>query len=360
MTHEGWTRRDLLRRTALTTAAVLGGGVLMSACESTGGADGGKDALQAAKDAKTIRIGIANEAPYGFADSSGKTTGEAPEVARAVFKALGIDGVQASVVPFDQLIPALTAKQFDVVAAGMNITGKRCQTADFSAPDFSALTALLVPKGSPQGVVKLEDVAAKRVKVAVLSAAVEKGYLIGAGDRPPVASGAPARRGVAGGGTDRSRLQPRDPGPGHHRQRRHGRSCRAGALGCRRRRAGPLVAPSGRVVTPTEPAVIVSGYDGTQESLRAVFWAAAEADRRDNALLVARALDWSWPGGSYPEVALAPLSGGAERLRSDAEAQMREAVREIGHSPPTSRCGRSCSTTCPVRRWLASLPGPKR
>jgi polar amino acid transport system substrate-binding protein len=181
MTHEGWTRRDVLRRTALTTAVVLGGVTALSACESTGGADGDKDALQAAKDAKAIRIGIANEAPYGFADSSGKTTGEAPEVARAVFKALGIDGVQASVVPFDQLIPALTAKQFDVVAAGMNITGKRCQAADFSAPDYSALTALLVPKGNPQGVLKLEDVAAKKVKVAVLSAAVEKGYLTGAG-----------------------------------------------------------------------------------------------------------------------------------------------------------------------------------
>jgi polar amino acid transport system substrate-binding protein len=180
MTHEGWTRRDLLRRTGLTTAVVLGGAAALSACESTGGADG-KDALQAAKDAKVIRIGIANEAPYGFADSSGKTTGEAPEVARAVFKALGIDGVQAGVVPFDQLIPALAAKQFDVVAAGMNITAKRCQAADFSAPDYSALTALLVPKGNPQGVLKLEDVAAKKVKVAVLSAAVEKGYLTGAG-----------------------------------------------------------------------------------------------------------------------------------------------------------------------------------
>ncbi|MEU0529064.1 ectoine/hydroxyectoine ABC transporter substrate-binding protein EhuB [Amycolatopsis tolypomycina] len=181
MTHEGWSRREMLRRTALTTAAVLGGVTALAACESTGGAGDGKNALQAAKDAKTIRIGIANEAPYGFADSSGRTTGEAPEVARAAFKALGIDGVQASVVPFDQLIPALTAKQFDVVAAGMNITPKRCQAADFSAPDYSALTALLVPKGNPQGVLRLEDVAAKKVKVAVLSAAVEKGYLTGAG-----------------------------------------------------------------------------------------------------------------------------------------------------------------------------------
>lgn len=179
MAHGEWTRRDFFRRSAIAGAVTLGGSALLSACQSTG--SGGGDALQAAKDAKTIKIGIANEAPYGFADASGTTTGEAPEVARAVFRALGIDNVQASVVPFDQLIPALSARQFDVVAAGMNITKQRCGAAAFSIPDYSALTALLVPKGNPQGIFKLEDVAAKKVQVAVLSAAVEKGYLAGAG-----------------------------------------------------------------------------------------------------------------------------------------------------------------------------------
>jgi polar amino acid transport system substrate-binding protein len=179
MAHGEWTRRDFFRRSAIAGAVAIGGPTLLSACQSTGG--GGTDALQAAKTSKTIKIGIANEAPYGFADASGNTTGEAPEVARAVFKALAIDSVQASVVPFDQLIPALNARQFDVVAAGMNITKPRCAAAAFSIPDYSALTALLVPKGNPQGIVKLEDIAAKKVKVAVLSAAVEKGYLSSAG-----------------------------------------------------------------------------------------------------------------------------------------------------------------------------------
>jgi polar amino acid transport system substrate-binding protein len=177
MTHGEWTRRDFFRRSAAFGAVAVGGPALLSACTTTSSGD----TLQAAKSAKTIKIGIANEAPYGFADSSGNTTGEAPEVARAVFKALGIDQVQASVVPFDQLIPALAAKQFDVVAAGMNITPPRCAAAAFSIPDYSALTALLVPKGNPQQILKLEDVAAKKVKVAVLSAAVEKNYLTSAG-----------------------------------------------------------------------------------------------------------------------------------------------------------------------------------
>ncbi|KAA9162064.1 ectoine/hydroxyectoine ABC transporter substrate-binding protein EhuB [Amycolatopsis acidicola] len=172
-----WSRRDFFRRSAAVGAIAIGGPTLLAACQSTSSGD----TLTAAKNAKTIKIGIANEAPYGFADSSGNTTGEAPEVARAVFKALGIDGVQASVVPFDQLIPALNAKQFDVVAAGMNITATRCKAALFSDPDYSALTALLVPKGNPQGAKNFQDVASKKLKVAVLSAAVEKGYATGAG-----------------------------------------------------------------------------------------------------------------------------------------------------------------------------------
>lgn len=177
MVQGSWTRRDFFRRSAVVGAAAIGGPALLAACQSTSNGD----TLTTAKNAKTIKIGIANEAPYGFADSSGNTTGEAPEVARTVFKALGIDNVQASVVPFDQLIPALNAKQFDVVAAGMNITATRCKAALFSDPDYSALTALLVPKGNPQGIKTLADVASKKVKLAVLSAAVEKGYATGAG-----------------------------------------------------------------------------------------------------------------------------------------------------------------------------------
>lgn len=168
-----WTRRDLFKWAAFAGAAATG----LAACQSTTSGD----TLTAAKNANSIKIGIANEAPYGFADASGNVTGEAPEVAKATFKGIGINGVQASVVPFDQLIPALNAKQFDVVAAGMNITPQRCKAALFSIPDYTALTALLVPKGNPQNVNTLQDVAAKKAKLAVLSAAVEKGYATSAG-----------------------------------------------------------------------------------------------------------------------------------------------------------------------------------
>ncbi|SDH47206.1 amino acid ABC transporter substrate-binding protein, PAAT family [Actinokineospora alba] len=177
MVGQGWTRREFFRRTAAAGALATTGGWALSACTSVSSGD----PLAAAKAAGKIKIGIANEAPYGFTDASGRVTGEAPEVARAVFKALGIADVEAVATNFDGLIPGVTARQFDMVAAGMNITPARCGQVAFSIPDYSALTALLVPRGNPEGVRGFDDVKAKGLKLAVLSAAVEKGYAESAG-----------------------------------------------------------------------------------------------------------------------------------------------------------------------------------
>ncbi|GEL18955.1 ectoine/hydroxyectoine ABC transporter substrate-binding protein EhuB [Pseudonocardia asaccharolytica] len=173
MTERMWSRREFFRRTAVAGAVALGGPVLLSACTSTGG---GGNALENARNAGTIKIGIAGEAPYGFTDASGRVTGEAPEVARAALQQIGIGEVGAEQVEFGSLIPALNANRYDMVCAGMNITPARCQQAAFSIPDYSALTAFLVPTGNPQGVKTFEDIAAKNLQLAVLGAAVEQGY----------------------------------------------------------------------------------------------------------------------------------------------------------------------------------------
>lgn len=174
MSERMWNRRDLLRRSVWAGAAVLAGPTVLAACTSTGGGSG--STLQNAKSAGTIKIGIANEAPYGFTDQSGKVTGESVEVARAVLKALGINEVQATAVEFGSLIPALNARQFDMVTAGMFINPERCANASFTDPDYTAPTAFLVPKGNPQGIKTFDDVKAKNLRLAVLSGAVEQGY----------------------------------------------------------------------------------------------------------------------------------------------------------------------------------------
>lgn len=168
-----WTRRDFLRTSGLSAAAVAVGG--LSACTRTSSSGGG-GALQQARQSGTIKVGIAGEVPYGYTDKSGKVTGQAPEVARAVFDSIGIHNIDATQVDFGQLIPALNARQFDMVAAGMDITPSRCKNAAFSVPDYVAPAAFLVPKGNPQQVSRFEDVTAKNLKLAVETGTVEQTY----------------------------------------------------------------------------------------------------------------------------------------------------------------------------------------
>lgn len=169
-----WTRRDFFRFGAVAGTAVIGGPALLTACsEVPQGGSGAGGTLQRIKEAGTIKIGIAGEVPYGYTEG-GEVTGEAPEVARAVFKAIGVENVEPTQVEFGQLIPALNAGEFDMVAAGMAVRPDRCENAAFSSVDYVTPTALMVPKGNPQGVQNFEDVKAKGLAIAVLSGTIEQ------------------------------------------------------------------------------------------------------------------------------------------------------------------------------------------
>jgi polar amino acid transport system substrate-binding protein len=188
MTQRPWSRRDFLRRTATAGAVAIGGATVLGACTQVpqagggGGGEGGAGTLQRARDAGTITVGIANEAPYGFTNEQGVVTGESVEVARAVLGRLGIPELNAITVDFGALIGGLTlSRQFDMVTAGMFITPERCQAAAFSAPDYTAPTAFLVPQGNPAGVQTFDQVRDQNLTVAVLSGAVEQGYATDSG-----------------------------------------------------------------------------------------------------------------------------------------------------------------------------------
>jgi polar amino acid transport system substrate-binding protein len=184
---ERWSRRDFLRRTAAVGAAAFGGAVVLSGCQQVPqggqqGAPGGAGTLQRARDAGSITVGIANEAPYGFTDAQGNVTGESVEVARAVLGKLGIPQLNAVTVEFGALISGLTlSRQFDMVTAGMFINPERCRAAAFSVPDYTAPTAFLVPQGNPANVQTFDQVRDQNLTVAVLSGAVEQGYAADSG-----------------------------------------------------------------------------------------------------------------------------------------------------------------------------------
>ena len=169
------TRRGLLRSAVGLGAAtaVIAGGTRIAFAET---------ALERAKAQGFIRVGFANEAPFGYATPDGKLTGEAPEVAKAVLAKIGIPQVDGVLTEFGSLIPGLKAGRFDIIAAGMFINPKRCAEIAFSEPSYGIGQAMLVTKGNPKGVKDYATFASNaNLKLAVMAGAVEAGYAKDAG-----------------------------------------------------------------------------------------------------------------------------------------------------------------------------------
>src|SRR5690606_6810263 len=137
--------------------------------------------LAGLQEAGTVQVGIANEVPYGYEDTDGEATGEAPEVARAVLCEMGIPEVDATGVEFGRPIPRRQAGLLDLRAAGMFISEERAAQVTFSDPDYCVSAALLVPEGNPAGLSDYQSVVDSGVTIAVLSGGVEEGYVEQAG-----------------------------------------------------------------------------------------------------------------------------------------------------------------------------------
>ncbi|NLD76932.1 MAG: ectoine/hydroxyectoine ABC transporter substrate-binding protein EhuB [Acidimicrobiales bacterium] len=162
-----------------------GSSVDTSDCEASDDVVGEPGGLLAGlQEAGTVQVGIANEVPYGYEDTDGEATGEAPEVARAVLCEMGIPEIDATVVEFGNLIPGLQAGQFDLIAAGMFINAERAAQIEFSDPDYCVSESLLVPEGNPDNLSDYQSVVDSGVTIAVLTGGVEEGYVEQAGVPP--------------------------------------------------------------------------------------------------------------------------------------------------------------------------------
>ncbi|GHE96620.1 ectoine/hydroxyectoine ABC transporter substrate-binding protein EhuB [Streptomyces longispororuber] len=161
------------------SAAVLGAAGTLGAAGCSRVPTG--DTLARLKSQGTVRLGIAGEAPYGYIDDDGDFTGEAVELARIIFKRLGVDRVQPVATDFSSLIPGLKTQQFDVVAAGMYINAERCRQVIFSDPEYQMLDSFIVRKGNPMGLRTYQDVVRKKAKFGTGTGYAEIGYAVDAG-----------------------------------------------------------------------------------------------------------------------------------------------------------------------------------
>ncbi|MEW2618777.1 ectoine/hydroxyectoine ABC transporter substrate-binding protein EhuB [Streptomyces sp. NPDC048106] len=169
------------RRTLLGGIAALGAlGAAGCARVAAAGENGG-ELLDRLRAQGVVRLGIAGEIPFGYIDRDGHLTGEAPELAKAVFKRLGVDRVQPVPTEFGSLIPGLNSQQFDVVAAGMYVNADRCAQVIFADPDYQMLDSFIVRKGNPKGLRSYKDVVAKKAKFATGTGYAEIQYAVEAG-----------------------------------------------------------------------------------------------------------------------------------------------------------------------------------
>ncbi|NGN68238.1 ectoine/hydroxyectoine ABC transporter substrate-binding protein EhuB [Streptomyces sp. A7024] len=176
ITHRRLSRRSLLAGTASVGAvAAMGAAAGCSRAEAGESVEGG-DLLEELRDRGMVKVGIASEPPFGFLDEDGEATGEAPAIAKRIFKALGVPKIEAVPVEFGALIPGLKVQQFDVVSAGMYIQPDRCAQVIFSDPDYLMKDAFIVKKGNPEGIRNYEDIAKKGLKLASGTAYAEIAY----------------------------------------------------------------------------------------------------------------------------------------------------------------------------------------
>lgn len=118
------------------------------------------DKLETLQEQGYVRIAIGNEPPYTAVASDGKVSGAAPDVARAVFAALGINDLEASIAEYGAMIPSLQAGRVDAITAGLFMKPERCNAVAYSEPILCDAEALLVPQGNPKGFQSYEDIAA--------------------------------------------------------------------------------------------------------------------------------------------------------------------------------------------------------
>ncbi|NGN43185.1 transporter substrate-binding domain-containing protein [Mesorhizobium sp. CGMCC 1.15528] len=107
--------------------------------------------------AEPLKVGIAAEPypPFASPDASGKWDGWEVQVAEALCAEAKLECV-ITPISWDGIIPALTTKKIDMIAASMSITAEREKTIAFSDKYYNTPTGIIGPKSetfdaSPEG-----------------------------------------------------------------------------------------------------------------------------------------------------------------------------------------------------------------
>lgn len=137
------------------------------------GCGGGDKAADNAA-AKTLRVGATIDfAPFEFQDETQKEyQGFDMDLIRAIGKEMGKE-VEIQNIGFDGLIPALQAKNIDLIISGMTITEERKQNVLFSEPYYDAGLTMIV-RDDEQDIKSFKDLKGKKVAVQIGTTSAEE------------------------------------------------------------------------------------------------------------------------------------------------------------------------------------------
>ncbi len=139
-------------------AMAAGATALMAVAAATPAA-ADENKLEELKEQGFARIAIANEPPFTAVGADGKVSGAAPDVAREIFKRLGVADVVASISEYGAMIPGLQAGRHDAITAGLFMKPERCAAVAYSQPILCDAEAFALKKGNPLGLKSYKDIA---------------------------------------------------------------------------------------------------------------------------------------------------------------------------------------------------------
>lgn len=147
-----------------------------SACSGDAEKPGG-GLLSDLRAAGYARVPLAQTPPYTAVSAAGEPSGYMVDVTKLVLGELGVPELRATVTTYDAMIPALQAKQFDLLPGALNITEARCKTILFSEPVTVQHEALAVKTGNPKKLSTYKDVAADpAIKLGVLQGSSQQAF----------------------------------------------------------------------------------------------------------------------------------------------------------------------------------------
>ena len=126
------------------------------------------DVLDDILDRGSIRVGVAEFAPWTIRTKSGKLIGFEIDVARKIASDMGVKP-EITVYEWEKIIPALQQGEIDVIAGGMAITPGRALQVNFTRPLATSGVTLATNTKKTQNIKSLKDLNEERVVITVVA-----------------------------------------------------------------------------------------------------------------------------------------------------------------------------------------------